>query len=124
MLTGDPFKRSYEDSLTSEAIGWNWYAPGDVLLVVLGTLISLCSVQPGRRRRRDAPAVLAAVQLPERPARRDSLPGGSACSRTLEIAADLDVSLRQSCWDGVNLDSSDHFSHMAYPLVNEDGRES
>lgn len=24
MLTGDPFRRSYEDSLTSKAIGWNW----------------------------------------------------------------------------------------------------
>ena len=24
-----------------------------------------------------------------------------------------------SCWDGINLDSSDHFSHMAYP--NPDG---
>ncbi|KAI5477385.1 WSC and DUF1996 domain containing protein [Pseudohyphozyma bogoriensis] len=26
-----------------------------------------------------------------------------------------------SCWNGVDLDSSDHFSHMAYPYENEDG---
>jgi hypothetical protein len=26
-----------------------------------------------------------------------------------------------SCWDGVNLDSSDHKSHMAYPIQNYNG---
>ena len=29
MLTGDPFRRSYQDSLTSEAIGWNWSVAGE-----------------------------------------------------------------------------------------------
>lgn len=28
----------------------------------------------------------------------------------------------QSCWNGVDLDSSDHFSHMAYPIGGETGR--
>src|SRR5258708_3236802 len=39
---------------------------------------------------------------------------------------DCDVSLRAqiffpSCWDGVNLDSADHKSHMAYPSQGDNG---
>ncbi|BGP53646.1 hypothetical protein JCM8202_003584 [Rhodotorula sphaerocarpa] len=79
MLTGDPFKRSYEDSLTSEAIGWN----------CLG-------------------ADVAETRQPYLPPY--NCPNG------------LRGEIRfPSCWDGVNLDSGDHFSHMAYPLVNEVG---
>lgn len=26
-----------------------------------------------------------------------------------------------SCWNGVDLDSKDHISHMAYPINNESG---
>lgn len=45
MLTGDPFRRSYQDSLTSEAIGWNWFvAGGDTWCIVAKTAADLAAV--------------------------------------------------------------------------------
>ncbi|POY74300.1 hypothetical protein BMF94_2493 [Rhodotorula taiwanensis] len=79
MLTGDPFRRSYEDSLTSEAIGWN----------CLGAPVSETR-QPYLPPYNCPNGLRGEIRFP-------------------------------SCWDGVNLDASDHFSHMAYPLVNEAG---
>ncbi|GAA5883643.1 hypothetical protein JCM3774_005991 [Rhodotorula dairenensis] len=79
MLTGNPFKRSYQDSLTSQAIGWN----------CLGADV-------GQTRQPYLPPY--------------NCPNG------------LRGEIRfPSCWDGIHLDSSDHASHMAYPLENESG---
>ncbi|GAA5978798.1 hypothetical protein JCM10908_004490 [Rhodotorula pacifica] len=79
MLTGNPFKRSYQDSLSAEAIGWN----------CLGAPVSQTR-QPYLPPYNCPNGLRGEIRFP-------------------------------SCWDGVNLDSSDHSSHMAYPLENESG---
>ncbi|GAA5867574.1 hypothetical protein JCM8547_001225 [Rhodosporidiobolus lusitaniae] len=80
MLTGNPFKRSYNSSsLTAQAIGWNCLGSG---------------VEDTRQ------PYLPPYNCP------DGLRG--------EIRF-------PSCWDGKNLDSTDHSSHMAYPEDNETG---
>ncbi|GEM09398.1 WSC and DUF1996 domain containing protein [Rhodotorula toruloides] len=79
MLTGNPFKRSYDGSPTAEAVGWN----------------CLGSNLPATRN-----PWLPNVNCP------DGLRG--------EVRF-------PSCWNGVDLDSSDHFSHMAYPIGGETG---
>ncbi|GAA5867570.1 hypothetical protein JCM8547_001223 [Rhodosporidiobolus lusitaniae] len=80
MLTGNPFKRSYDSSsLMDQAIGWN----------CLG-------------------ADVAETRQPYLPPY--NCPNG------------LRGEIRfPSCWNGVDLDSSDHFSHMAYPEGGESG---
>ncbi|GAA6026736.1 hypothetical protein JCM8097_005823 [Rhodosporidiobolus ruineniae] len=80
MLTGNPFKRSYDSSSEmAQAIGWN----------CLG-------------------ANVAATRQPQLPAY--NCPNG------------LRGEIRfPSCWNGKDLDSSDHFSHMAYPIGGESG---
>ncbi|KAM0753948.1 WSC-domain-containing protein [Meredithblackwellia eburnea MCA 4105] len=72
ILTGNPFKRSYDNSLMSQAIGWN------------------CLGQAAD------------------PTRNPFLPPND-CPNGLRAEIRF-----PSCWDGVNTDSSDHFSHMAY----------
>lgn len=82
MLTGNPFKRSYDGSEAAQAIGWN----------CLG-------------------ADVAETRIPTLP--KYNCPNG------------LRGEIRfPSCWNGVDLDSADHSSHVAYPIGGESGRES
>lgn len=93
MLTGNPFKRSYQDSLTSQAIGWNWY----VVLQGRGRVVTgpptadlagvFTALQPRCGCRADSPAVPAALQLPERPPGRDPFPGASCFTRKVRSGA-------------------------------------
>ncbi|GAA5905670.1 hypothetical protein JCM6882_008742 [Rhodosporidiobolus microsporus] len=80
MLTGNPFKRTYDSfSLMAQAIGWN----------CLGSNVA--------------------------DTRRPNLP-------TYNCPNGLRGEIRfPSCWNGKDLDSSDHFSHMAYPQGGESG---
>ena len=71
MLTGDPFKRSYDGSQTAQAIGWN---------------------------------CLGGAQ----PTRKPELPSGN-CPNGLRAEIRF-----PSCWNGVELDTDDHHSHVAY----------
>ncbi|BGO99964.1 hypothetical protein NBRC10513v2_001409 [Rhodotorula toruloides] len=79
MLTGNPFKRSYDGSPTAQAIGWN----------CLGSNL---------------------------PATRNPWLPNVNCPNGLRGEVRF-----PSCWNGVDLDSSDHFSHMAYPIGGETG---
>ncbi|BGP05739.1 hypothetical protein JCM10049v2_001552 [Rhodotorula toruloides] len=79
MLTGNPFKRSYDGSPTAEAVGWN----------CLGSNL---------------------------PATRNPWLPNVNCPNGLRGEVRF-----PSCWNGVDLDSSDHFSHMAYPIGGETG---
>ncbi|GAA5840436.1 hypothetical protein JCM11251_006559 [Rhodosporidiobolus azoricus] len=80
MLTGNPYKRTYDaSSLKDQAIGWN----------CLG-------------------APVAETRQPYLPPY--NCPNG------------LRGEIRfPSCWNGNDLDSADHFSHMAYPIGGESG---
>ncbi|GAA6010573.1 hypothetical protein JCM10207_007745 [Rhodosporidiobolus poonsookiae] len=80
MVTGNPFKRTYDaSSLVDQAIGWNCLGSG-----------------------------VAETRQPYLP--------GYNCPNGLRGEIRF-----PSCWDGVNLDASDHTSHVAYPIGGEDG---
>ncbi|GAA5843521.1 hypothetical protein JCM11251_001644 [Rhodosporidiobolus azoricus] len=80
MLTGNPFKRSYDpSSLTDQAIGWN----------CLGAPVSETR-QPYLPPYNCPNGLRGEIRFP-------------------------------SCWNGKDLDSADHHSHMAYPIGGEIG---
>ncbi|GAA5875572.1 hypothetical protein JCM16303_000671 [Sporobolomyces ruberrimus] len=79
MLTGNPFKRSYDGGDAAQAIGWN----------CLGAPVS-ATRQPYLPPYNCPNGLRGEIRFP-------------------------------SCWNGVDIQSSDHFSHMAYPIGGESG---
>lgn len=79
-MVGSPSTRTYDNSLQSQAIGWN----------CLGLAPGVVSRQPYLPTQNCPDGLRGEIRFP-------------------------------SCWDGINLDSADHISHMAYPQDNESG---
>ncbi|GAA5991651.1 hypothetical protein JCM5350_002150 [Sporobolomyces pararoseus] len=82
MLVGNPYTRSYDDSLMSKGIGWN------------------CLGGEGFKDGKTKNPWLPPTNCPN------------------SLRAEI---MFPSCWDGENVDSTNHISHMAFPEDNESG---
>ena len=102
MLTGDPYVRNYTGTPESQAISWKWSA---------SSFFRARSVLEADKKFN----LSINFNGPDEP----QTPGFDNTNCPDGLRAQI---FFPGCWDGINLDSSDHKSHMAYPSGIDSGQ--